>query len=97
MPPAREPSSSYIRAAAESRKATAKLQLELKTTSTGKVWGAVRPREFTGMIRDGDIAWAIREAFGPFNEKQESMELREFLPDAVFKKALVIAEATKAR
>lgn len=97
LPPTREPSRAYLDAAAASAKATAKLQLELRQTSTGKVWGAVRPREFVGMVRDGEIAWAIKEAFGPFSSKQENMELREFLPDAVFKKALVLAEQSHVR
>lgn len=92
MPPAREPTRSYINAMAESRRATAKVQLELIKTSNGVVWGSIRPREFVGMIRDGHMAWAITEAFGPFSSKQENMQLREFMPDAVFKKAITLAE-----
>lgn len=92
MPPAREPTQRYVNAIAESRRATAKVQLELLKTSNGVPWGSIRPREFVGMIRDGHMAWAIKEAFGPFNPKQENMELREFLPDAVFRKAITLAE-----
>lgn len=92
LPPAREPTQRYVNAIAESRRATAKVQLELLKTSNGVPWGSIRPREFVGMIRDGHMAWAIKEAFGPFNPKQENMELREFLPDAVFRKAITLAE-----
>jgi hypothetical protein len=91
-PPAREPTQRYLHAMAESRRATAKVQLEIMKTSNGVVWGDIRPREFAGMIRDGHMAWAIKEAFGPFNPRQENMQLREFLPDAVFKKAITLAE-----
>lgn len=93
VPPAREPTQRYLNAMAESRRATAKVQLELLKTSNGVPWGSIRPREFVGMIRDGHMAWAIKEAFGPFNPKQENMELREFLPDAVFRKAITLAES----
>ena len=92
VPPPREPSAAFIAAAAKSRKESAKVLLEVRQTSTGKVWGSVKPREFSGMIRDGDMARAIREAYGPFSEKQKDLELREFLPDAVFRKAVSIAQ-----
>lgn len=95
VPPARDPSDSYLRAAAASAKATAKLMLDLKKTSTGDLWGDVTPRQFEGMVRDGNIAWAIKEAYGPFNDKQLDMKLREFIPDAVFRKALTIAEVKR--
>jgi hypothetical protein len=90
--PARDPSAAYLRAAATSARATAKLMLDLKRTSTGHRWGDITPRQFDGMVRDGHIAWAIKEAYGPFNDKQLDMKLRDFIPDAVFRKALTIAE-----
>lgn len=95
LPPARDPSNAYLRAAAASAKATAKLMLDLKKTSTGDLWGDVTPRQFEGMVRDGNIAWAIKEAYGPFNDKQLDMKLRDFIPDAVFRKALTIAEVNR--
>ena len=91
VPPAREPSDAYIRAAAQSRMETARVMLEVHQTSDGRRWGAIKPREFPGMMRDGKLAAAIGEAYGPFSPKQSGMELRLFLPDEVFRKALAIA------
>jgi hypothetical protein len=96
-PPAREPDEAYKRAVARSRAETAKVQLELRKTSNGTPWGSVKPYEFVGMERDGHIAWAIRETFGPFSPKQEQMELRQFLPDEIFKRALTLAEIDHVR
>jgi hypothetical protein len=91
--PPREPSDAYRRALAESRKKSATILLEVRMTRTTNVpWGSVRPREFPAYIGDGDICWGISEAFGPFSEKQKDMQLREFLPDHIFRKALLLAE-----
>lgn len=97
MPPAREPDEAYLHAIAETQRRTAKVQLDLLKTSTGQFWGDIRPREFPGMERDGHIASAIREAYGPFSVKQEHLPLRDFLPDEVFRKALTLAEVARVR
>jgi hypothetical protein len=97
MPPARDPSAAYLDAVAETARKNARLMLELQKTSAGKIWGSVKPREFPGMKRDGRVVEAIEYYYGPISDKQMNKELREFLPDAIFKKAIESVEIRHVR
>jgi len=97
LPPARDPSDAYLKALAETQRKNVRLMLEMQKTSAGKVWGSVRPREFPGMKRDGRLVEAIEYHYGPISDKQMNKQLREFLPDAIFKRAIESVEIRHVR
>jgi hypothetical protein len=94
VPPAREPSAAYLRAAAQSRLESARTALYLHKTSSGQWWGDVHVYELAGMERDGKVAQAFHKVFGPFNARQEKMKLGELLNEKQQKQIWELANAT---
>lgn len=79
LPPAREPSPAYLKAAGESRREAARNILYRFKTSDGKYWGDVTPNEGIGVRRDGIRHMALMSACGKLNEKQMEMPYAQLL------------------
>lgn len=62
--------------------------IDKRFTADHRPWGSIKPRELSGMERDGKTARAIRNMLGPLNSKQEGIDLRELMTDDQFKTAL---------
>jgi hypothetical protein len=77
--PAREPSPTYLKAAGDSRRETARSILYRYKTSTGAWWGDVHPYEVSGMTRDSIRGLAIMSTLGPLNSKQMNMTFDQLL------------------